>query len=146
MFLITDVKAKTQVLNINSSGIGETEILAIEAALIQAISKVNGSEIAANTKSSISEISNNSKIKVAVCGITDVHIKYYLKRYKNLKFKIVNLDENFDYIIMNNRINWDLKNIEIDTMKNKTCFDKYLGEDIIQIKRRGLILSKLTKI
>ena len=47
---------------------------------------------------------------------------------------------------MNNRINWDLKNIEIDTMKNKTCFDKYLGEDIIQIKRRGLILSKLTKI
>ena len=63
LFLITDVKAKTQVLNINSSGIGETEILAIEAALIQAISKVNGSEIAANTKSSISEISNNSKIK-----------------------------------------------------------------------------------
>ena len=100
------------------------------------ISKISNKEV----------ITNNSKIKVAVCGITDVHIKYYLKRYKNLKFKIVNLDENFDYIIMNNRINWDLKNIEIDTMKNKTCFDKYLGEDIIQIKRRGLILSKLTKI
>ena len=91
-------------------------------------------------------INKDTRVKVALCGLTDVHIKYFLKKYKNLRFEIVNINENFDYIIMNNRINWDLKNIEIDPIKNRTCFDKYHGEDIIKIKRRGLILSKLTKV
>ena len=105
-----------------------------------------------STKELISKISKedninkDTRVKVALCGLTDVHIKYFLKRYKNLRFEIVNINENFDYIIMNNRINWDLKNIEIDPIKNRTCFDKYHGEDIIKIKRRGLILSKLTKV
>ena len=46
---------------------------------------------------------------------------------------------------MNNRIIWDLKS-NLDNPKTaKTCFQKYKGEDIASIKRRGLTLSKITK-
>ena len=105
-----------------------------------------------STKELISKISrydktlSSSEIKIALCGLTDAHVKKYLKKYKNLKFKLVNNDEDFDFIIMNNRISWDLKNTEIDIQKNKTCFQKFPGEDLINVKRRGLILSRMTKI
>ena len=105
-----------------------------------------------STKELISKISrydkalSNSEIKIALCGITEAHVNKYLKKYKNFKFKLVNNDEDFDFIIMNNRISWDLKSAEIDIQKNQTCFQKFPGEDLINVKRRGLILSRMTKI
>ena len=48
-------------MTVNASGTGNSEALAIESALVQAVSKVNGAEIAASTKTSISEISSSSK-------------------------------------------------------------------------------------
>ena len=62
-FFFYNATAKVEVVNINSSGIGKTQKLAIEAALVQAISQVNGLEIASKTKSIISEISNNSELE-----------------------------------------------------------------------------------
>ena len=49
-------QAKIETVSINASGTGKTEALAIQAALVQAVSKVNGVQIAASTQSSISEI------------------------------------------------------------------------------------------
>ena len=52
---------KIETIIVNASGTGNSEALAIESALVQAVSKVNGAEIAAITKTSISEISSSSK-------------------------------------------------------------------------------------
>ena len=88
----------------------------------------------------------NSEVKIFLCGITDSHVNNYLKKHKNLKFKLVDSDENFDFVIMNNRVSWDLKNFGIDPKKKRTCFEKFPGIDLIKVQRRGLILSKVTKI
>ena len=58
---IACLHAKIETVTVNASGTGETETLAIESALVQAVSKVNGAEIAASTKTSISEVSSTSK-------------------------------------------------------------------------------------
>ena len=58
---IVGLHAKIETITVNTSGTGSTEALAIEAALVQAVSQVNGAEIAANTKTSISEISSSTK-------------------------------------------------------------------------------------
>ena len=60
-YLSLFVQAKIETVTVNASGTGKTEALAIESALVQAVSKVNGAEIAASTKSSISEVSSTSK-------------------------------------------------------------------------------------
>ena len=61
LFNITQSFSKIETITVNASGTGKTEALAIESALVQAVSKVNGAEIAASTKSSISEVSSTSK-------------------------------------------------------------------------------------
>ena len=97
-----------------------------------------------STKALISKINysnsidKETKVKIAVCGIPEDTQFNYLKSLTNLDFVLVNVDEKFDYIIMNNRAIWD--------SGTQTCFDRYKGKDIITIKRRGLILSKITKI
>ena len=88
----------------------------------------------------------NQKVKIATCGLEPNAQKFYLKKLKNFKFEIVSKEEDFDYIIMNNRAFWDKENKTFDTKKAKTCFQKYLGKDLIKIKRRGLVISKITQI
>ena len=105
-----------------------------------------------STKKLISEIKNhnkifkNSKVKIAVCGLPEDVQSYYLKKIKNLKFEIVDRNKNFDYMIMNNRVIWDTNNGLLDPESAQTCFEKFVGEDVIQIKRRGLTISKIIKI
>ena len=48
-YLSLFVQAKIETVTVNASGTGKTEALAIESALVQAVSKVNGAEIAAKT-------------------------------------------------------------------------------------------------
>ena len=81
-----------------------------------------------------------------MCGLTEVHISNYLRSNKDFKYKIVGLKEDFDFIIMNNRVSWDFEDSGFDLEKKQTCFDKFSGTDLIKVKRRGLILSRLTKI
>ena len=92
------------------------------------------------------KIFDDSKIKFAVCGLPENIQNIYLKKIKNLKFKIVSRDEDFDFIIMNNRVIWDKKDGKYDSKEAETCFQKYQGEDVIKVKKRGLIISKITKI
>ena len=49
-------------------------------------------------------------------------------------------------MIMNNRVIWDTNNGLLDPESAQTCFEKFVGEDVIQIKRRGLTISKIIKI
>ena len=55
-------------------------------------------------------------------------------------------DKNFDFMIMNNRVASDKKNITYDPKKARTCFQKFSGEDLITLERRGLIVSKIIEI
>ena len=55
-------------------------------------------------------------------------------------------DKNFDFMIMNNRAAPDKKNITYDSRKVQTCFQKFSGEDLIILQRRGLVISKIIKI
>lgn len=101
-----------------------------------------------STKKLISKIKYNDQIlnipnvKLATCGIEQKAQIKHLKKIKNLNFRMVNNNENYDFIIMNNRVVFDKKK---DSKKIETCFQKFEGEDIIQIKARDLVISKITK-
>ena len=60
-------------------------------------------------------------VKLATCGIEGKAQEMYLNKIKKFKFKIVSNDEDYDFIIMNNRVIFDQpKNSE----KIQTCFEK----------------------
>ena len=105
-----------------------------------------------STKQLISYIKNhdemfkNHKVKIAICGLPKDVQNLYLKKIKNFKFEIVDKNESFDFIIMNNRVIWDEKNNTYNPKKAQTCFQKFSGEDLIEVQRRGLVISKITKI
>ena len=91
------------------------------------------------------DIPKNKKIIISTCGVEKNAQVNYLKKIKNLNFKMVNNYENFDYIIMNNRLIYDEKNLK--NYKNaETCFQRFSGSDLVVIKRNGLIISKITKV
>ena len=91
-------------------------------------------------------IFNDSKIKILVCGVPADIQKKYLNKINNLNYEIVGSEEDFDFVIMTNRVMLDKDNINYDPKVAKTCFDKHKGEDIIKIERRGLVISKITKV
>ena len=104
-----------------------------------------------STKKLISKIKENnnlpknSKITISTCGVEKNAQIYYLKKIKNLNFKMVNNDKDFDYIIMNNRLIYDQKNLK--NYKNaETCFQRFRGDDLLVVKRNGLVISKITKV
>ena len=105
-----------------------------------------------STKKLISYISDheemfkNYKVKIAVCGLPVNAQNFYLNKIKNFKFEMVDKNESFDFMIMNNRAFWDEKNITYDPKKAQTCFQKFSGEDLIKVQRRGLVISKIIKI
>ena len=77
-------------------------------------------------------------------------LKLYLNKIKNFQFKQVNwLTEDYDYIIMTNRVitsNKSEKSTGVDNLINfKTCFDRFKGIDVIIVSRNGLVLSTLRK-
>ena len=92
------------------------------------------------------DLFKNSRIFIATCGMNNSSANYYLKQIKNLDYKMVNQYENekYDIIIMTNRVVWDDVGISNPNYA-KTCFEKFTGKDILTVKRRGLILSKVTK-
>ena len=62
------------------------------------------------------------------------------KSYNN--FRIVNMDH-AEYIIMTNRV--VTKNKEIIETELTTCFDKFRGVNLFNVKRNGLLLSVIRK-
>ena len=72
-------------------------------------------------------------------------------RKSNLKLDLLKLNyekkdlygNDFDYIIMTNRVVEDKNNNILTNVK--TCFEKFQGEDLISVERNGLMLSTLRK-
>jgi len=96
------------------------------------------------------DLLNNKELRLAFCGAADDNVKHYLKKIKNFQFKQVNwLTEDYDYIIMTNRIiapNGSKGSSDAGNSINiKTCFDRLKGIDIITVSRNGLVLSTLRK-
>ena len=91
-----------------------------------------------------STINLKSNLKLNICGVSKGSVKYYLKKEKITNYQIVRASENPDFIILANRVlmNYDKENLS----KMITCFDKYKGINIEEVKRNGLILSALKKI
>jgi hypothetical protein len=84
----------------------------------------------------------NENKKLTSCGINNTEaIKYYLNKNKFYNIKIVNQNEDYDFIIMTNRITWgnDMENLS----EAITCFDKFKGKDISTVERNGLLISTI---
>ena len=47
---------------------------------------------------------------------------------------------------MNNRVIWENNPDKSNIKRRQTCFQKYIGEDLIKVEKRGLVLSNITKI
>ena len=100
------------------------------------------------TKKLISKIKNNEEfntnsiIKFTTCGLEEKAQIKYLKNISDIKFKMVKNSEEYDFIIMNNRISL-LKSEKLNDVK--TCFKKFEGKDVLSIERRNVTLSKITK-
>ena len=91
----------------------------------------------------ISSFDKNKLVNFSTCGI-NLHIaKFYLKKQGYSKFQFVNYD-NSDYIIMTNRV--VSINDKIDNSNNLgSCYDKYKGNNVYEVKRNGLSLSLIRK-
>ncbi len=101
-----------------------------------------------STKKLISKIRKNKKIyknsliKFTTCGIEEKAQVKYLKEIKGLKYKMVKNSEDYDFIIMNNRIVFQQSG---DPKEIKTCYEKFSGNDILNVKSRDLSISKITE-
>jgi hypothetical protein len=89
---------------------------------------------------------NNKELKLAFCGAPDDNVKSYLRKIKNFQFQQVNwVNEDFDYIIMTNRVITEKSSNMYNLTNVKTCFDVFSGIDVLAVSRNGLILSTLRK-
>jgi hypothetical protein len=93
---------------------------------------------------SIKEILKKSKFinekyaRLKFCGIGKGKIKKYLNKYNFSRVKLVGYKDEYDYVIMTNRVNWESLN---NLKKAKTCFQTFNGKVVSQVKRNGLVLS-----
>ena len=101
---------------------------------------------------SIKELLKKSKFidekytRLKFCGIGKGQIKRYLNKYNFSRVKLVGYEDEYDYIIMTNRVTFSEKVDNIADIKLINCFDKYEGDDIFQVKRAGLLLSVIRRI
>ena len=69
-------------------------------------------------------------------------IKKYLKKYNYSKVRVVRWEENYDYMLLTNRVDWT----SIDNLnKAKTCFESFMNDNVSTVERNGLILSAVQK-
>ncbi len=87
---------------------------------------------------------NNKTLSVATCGVNLSIVEEYLKRKKNINFKLVHSDQ-ADFIIMTNRVILLDDNIN-NSKKLTNCFDKFPGNNFSEVKRNGLILSVIRRV
>ena len=82
---------------------------------------------------------NKKFTKLAVCGAESGNVKHYLKKFGYSKVRVVRIDEDYDFVIMTNRLHWTDSNIK----KTETCFKKYenKGKIFSKVEKQGLILS-----
>ena len=61
-------------------------------------------------------------------------------KYNFSRVKLVGYEEEYDYVIMTNRVNWKSLN---DLKKSETCFQTFNGKVVSQVIRNGLVLSAI---
>ena len=91
-----------------------------------------------------SDFKKNKVLKFSTCGVNKGVVKKYLlkKGYRNFKFVDVGQS---DHIIMTNRV--VSKSHEVSNTNDLiNCFDKFKGDNIVEVKRGSLILSSITKL
>ena len=87
---------------------------------------------------------DGSTVKIVFCGLSPQVGKRELNKIRNLKFEVHSLyDDDFDYVIMTNRIVVEQENNTLENLQ--TCFEKFKGKDLVTVKRNGLVLSTLRK-
>ena len=89
-----------------------------------------------------SKFLNDEKARITFCGIEKKNLKHYLKKYKYSNVLVVRPDENPDYIIMTNRVNWTVTNAK----SGETCFQTYRGKIKSKVSRHNLVLSVIKEI
>ena len=77
-----------------------------------------------------------NQIKLALCGMGKGQVSYVLKKNNFKNIKIVTPEENYDYIMMTNRIYFTPNNKNL-----KICYDQFPGKTISSVKRKGLTIS-----
>lgn len=101
-------------------------------------------------KELINQIPNNEeflhkkKVTLASCGVSEGTLKYYLKKIKNIRFNFVHPDDKYDYIVLTNRVVWNEEGVK-NPKKAKTCYEKYIGKNILHVSRKNLALSAIRK-
>ena len=85
----------------------------------------------------LSNFSTKKEITMATCGVSPNIAKKYFKKkgHQNIKFLP---SEEAEYVIMTNRVT--------DNPNLITCFDKFSGDHVVEIKRNRLVLSVIKKI
>ena len=63
---------------------------------------------------------------------------YYINKYIG-NMELIGKPVEADYIIMTNRASFKVDD-------KQTCFNKYRGKNIVEVKRLKLVLSKMVKI
>ena len=91
-----------------------------------------------------SNFKKNEKLILSTCGVNEGVVKKYLIKKGYINFKFVKSDQS-DLIIMTNRVTGKTDNVSSPNDLTN-CFDKYKGENIVEVKRRNLILSSITKL
>lgn len=74
-------------------------------------------------------------IKLALCGMGKGHVKFVLKKNNFRNITIVSLNDNYDYIMMTNRV------YALNDKNFKVCYDQFPGKTISSVERKGLTLS-----
>ena len=85
-------------------------------------------------------IIKDKEYNIAFCGIGTDIAEFYLKKIKTLKYKKVSNKDEYDFIIMTNRLNGN----KYDTVQNiDFCYDEFKGKNLFYIERMDLKLSIL---
>jgi len=79
---------------------------------------------------------NKRNTRISFCGVGGGQIKYYLKKFNYTKILVVQHNENPDYIIMSNRVNWSGPD-----NGRTTCMNSYKGKILSSVSRNNIILT-----
>ena len=90
------------------------------------------------TKAKNKNIFNKKKqYKIATCGLHTNILKFYLNKDFDINYNFVNNNEDYDYIIIINRVYSGTVNLS----NPQTCFNKFHNKNIVKVIRNGLPIA-----
>ena len=136
--------AKVEIVNVEVEGLGSSKKAAIDSALVEAVSQVNGAEIASKTKRQLTEVVNDEDVKSSeafnqeVSTITDGLIK-------NWKILSESLDGNNHLVKLSVNISKFKKSVQTDRLRLACSFSSADSVKVNQTvsKFEGAITAQL---